>query len=90
MSIGEESSRAPERLRTTWNRETGRRDGEVCLIIITITIITIMIIINITIIVITIITIIIMITLFCSETLHFALARIRITPACPYLKLTLC
>ena len=37
-----------------------------------------------------IITIIIMITLFCSETLHFALARIRITPACPYLKLTFC
>lgn len=29
LSIGEESSRAPERLRTTWNRETGRRDGEV-------------------------------------------------------------
>ena len=46
--------------------------------------------ITIIIIVITIITIIIMITLFCSETLHFALARIRITPACPYLKLTLC
>ena len=46
--------------------------------------------ITIIIIVITIITIIIMITLFSSETLHFALARIRITPACPYLKLTLC
>ena len=26
---GEESSRAPERLRNTWNAETGRRDGEV-------------------------------------------------------------
>jgi len=29
LSIGEESSRAPERLRNTWNAETGRRDGEV-------------------------------------------------------------
>jgi len=29
LSIGEDSSRAPERLRNTWNAETGRRDGEV-------------------------------------------------------------
>ena len=28
LSIGEESSRAPERLRKTWNAETGRRGSE--------------------------------------------------------------